>query len=321
MHSEYPDNPNTELPLDNQRLPVSLQIIAYLAVLGGAMGSLEMVLHFVNGRGSFNLYFLLLPAGWAIFQLREWGRSLVAFFTILAGIGCVLVMVMQILSFFPWAVHGEHLFEPAWGSYIGMMLLCIVIFAYVVWQFRALNRPDIVELFKNARNRPRPIFPIRFSVANLLVLFVLAAFVMMSVLDKRRYSTLHTMTSSTFSTVLDSGELQTIQYGYAISKYDANKTVLNYVFFDTGPNEDRGIVSVQHIGGKRGTEVSLFLPDGETIYLNQDQGLFEKHQGQLRRSDARITYEKLQAFLADPDAERSLDRLLDFVEELRNAAP
>jgi len=321
MHSEYPDNTNAEVASgeDQQRLPVSLHFITSVALIVGAVSLLVPLVEeyyrviprpgsIVSALNFWGVFYII--GAWGLLRRRRWAAVLVNALTI--GWATIAITVV-LLAYVGPMVFGSGFAPVGFPSFLLTSLTFLTV-CYAWWQNRVLQRPDFLAVFERAEGSHSHSSRYRFSLLQLMLCVTISALVTFRLTNERfQYS--QGIGGSSWNV---DGESVNLNYRSRHGRFGNPDKLLDYLIF-TRDLHGYGTSSRWSFLGFLDLQSDFY--NDTVIDLPTENQLMEIVDGQLRRSDARITYDELQAFLADPDAERSLDGLLEFVEELRSAAP
>jgi hypothetical protein len=129
-----------------RQIPTSLKVVAWLFIIGGWFAVVEILLSLMRSHISVNLGVLGIPIGHGLLRLSRGWRTWALVFI---WIGLILLPVfgLFVLSIpvpFTVRIFGRPVGYVSTGF---GLLLVVMIFAFEVWQYRVLTRPDVVEMF------------------------------------------------------------------------------------------------------------------------------------------------------------------------------
>lgn len=125
---------------------ISLRIVAVLFILGGISAIIEILVSLTHGNINLNFGVLGLFIGIGLLRLRRGWRTCGLVFTWLGLVGVPLIALFFL-------GHSGPLDFKIFGQEVGHapkefgLVLCVALFALLVWQYRVLTRPDVRELF------------------------------------------------------------------------------------------------------------------------------------------------------------------------------
>ena len=125
-------------------IPQSLQIVAWLFIIGGISSAIEMVSALFAHRISINFGVLTIFIGYGLLRFNPRSLSWALFFI---WLGLILTPIVAIVFLF--TPGNLTLFGVKSGSAppgLGFVL-CVAAFALIYWQYRVLTNREIRELF------------------------------------------------------------------------------------------------------------------------------------------------------------------------------
>ena len=138
---------------DNQKIPMSLKIVAVLFIFGGITAVIEMLAALTHSRISFNFGVLGLFIGPGLLALRTGWRTCALVFI---WIGMIITPLFILLTL----GHSGAVDFKVLGTKIGhvpqgiALIMAIIAFLICFWQYRVLTHPDIRGLFvKSTENQ------------------------------------------------------------------------------------------------------------------------------------------------------------------------
>ena len=134
-----------EDPKENP-LPLSLRVVAWLAILFGIGSVVDVVVGLFHGRLSLNFGVLQIPAGFGLLRLNRAWRRFVLFFLWLGFIAAG-IMIFMLASGSPLKITSP-LPRPLLGYGREVALTyCVVWLGTSIWEYRVLTNPRIKRLF------------------------------------------------------------------------------------------------------------------------------------------------------------------------------
>jgi len=128
------------------KVPVSLKVVAGLFIISGCFKLIEMITALSQRElnldfGILNLFIgiglLKLRAAWRIIALIVIGITLLTI-----PIGLSIMMFSDAQARFAW--FGQ---EMGYMSKYYILGIGLIIYAFIIWEYRVLNRPDVKALF------------------------------------------------------------------------------------------------------------------------------------------------------------------------------
>lgn len=127
-------------------MPLSLRVVGYVTIFFGITSAIEVIVNIIEGKPSFNLGILNIPAGLGLLRLSQGWRTYVLF-TIWLGIlvaGALLFALGYWGEPFEWDVLPGPL--ETYGREV-IMSYCAVWLAYLIWEYRVLTNSRVRWLF------------------------------------------------------------------------------------------------------------------------------------------------------------------------------
>lgn len=131
---------------DNRAVPVALQIVAILFIIGGVCAALEMLVGVTHGRISVNFGVLGIFIGPGLMRFSPGWRTCALVFTWISLIGVPLFAILVLFS-------GNRLHVNVFGFVVGNappgvgLVVASALFGITLWQYGVLTRADVKQLF------------------------------------------------------------------------------------------------------------------------------------------------------------------------------
>ena len=126
--------------------PRSLKIVAALFVLSGVLSALGVLVSLAHGHVRLNLGVLCIFVGYGLLRLRPGWRTWALVFTWITLLVAPVLVLLVLFGHCPayFSVFGQRVGSapPELAAVAG-----VCFFAFGVWQYRVLTRPDVVRLF------------------------------------------------------------------------------------------------------------------------------------------------------------------------------
>jgi hypothetical protein len=308
------------------RAPLSLRAIAYFYILLGTLGITETVLQLSVFEHFYVDIFGILAIfiGCGLLQWKERWRGWADMFAWLEILVAFLALGVSICDLATGRTMGlkASLGPLQGGAGIGL-LLGLFLASFGGWKLHILNRPDIVERFRqesrapflvDARYQTSPARqPFRFSLGSLFLITTLVAFVLLRLTDE---TVLYELDHQSRSTTRNGNSINSVDYGVRYPRFFSKQSYLAYAVFSRGLGDLSGGVSF-HYSSVAATRAELRTPGGEIIPLPSKTQLYEIEGDILRTSDERVTLEEFETFMNSSTEDWSLDGLLAHARRMR----
>jgi hypothetical protein len=134
-------------------LPLSLRIIAWLAILSGVSALISSAMVLFHGSIAFDVAILELPAGIGMLRLLREARTLQLSLNWLAlGTLCFVFVFRLIASESVTFSPGGKVESETQHAVVNLVLIAVA--SFIAWEHHVLTSERVRELFKPSRRRP-----------------------------------------------------------------------------------------------------------------------------------------------------------------------
>ena len=132
--------------LEENPLPLSLRVVAYLTILFGIGSVVDFVVSIFQGKLSISLGVLQIPAGFGLLRLNRGWRTFVLICLWLGFIGSAILIYL--LEFRRLTITGPLPRPLLLGYGREIALTSVVVWlCFMLWEYRVLTNPRIKRLF------------------------------------------------------------------------------------------------------------------------------------------------------------------------------
>jgi cytochrome c oxidase subunit IV len=300
----------------DDRLCLSIRVVAWVFLISGVSSLVSLILHILVMRRGIVLDFHVLGVfiGRGLLRRREGWLRFAQGYTALLLIMVACVTILSVGIYVGMLAGFVDDTSITWSGPPGLVLLSLLgVWIYLVWQQRVLRRADVRDLFRRAADAraAKPMRRIQFSLGTLLMLAVLAAVVLVQVIDEDVWY--ERPGGQTLSTTSPDGRRWDIHFAYRSHRFLRKQVELDYVVFFSDQQRNKGLATRWYTFPRTHGTI-LELPDGTTISLDGDCQLVEYIDGRYRESRERITQGQFQGFLASRPAAYTIDALLRYAK-------
>ena len=295
---------NTALARANNRLRLSMRIVAWVFIITGVSSLVNVVLRSVDGGISLDFQVLGIFIGRGLLHRREGWLRFAAGYTVFLLVGTAGLAILALGIYL--GELGGFITNVTWSQPPALVFSGFLGFwAYLIWQKRVLTRAWAQDLFRR-RADEQPSRTLQFSLGTLLMLVVLTATILSQVTDVDFYDRRLNVLSRN-----SAGRQWTIYTCYRSHRFLSQPDELGHVIFLSDRQNSRHRVKWRSSAGN--SEAILEMPDGSRIAVDDDCQLSEWLDGRFRERREGVTRRQFEAFLASEPATYTIDALLEYV--------